>query len=109
MRRSPGEISAALRLGEGHARRLVYGARRLRTHLPGALTAMRAGDLSLTKARTLIDTTERLDPDQCAAVEARVLPGATRVSTPLRSPARCVRSTRTAGATAGSRSCATSR
>ena len=70
------EVSGALRLGEGQARRLVHSSRRLRTHLRGTLAAMRAGDLSMTKANTLIDATGLLDADACAAVEARVLPAA---------------------------------
>ena len=70
------EISGALRLGEGQARRLVHAARRLRSHLRGTFAAMRAGDLTMTKAHTLLDATARLDVEACAAVEARVLPGA---------------------------------
>src|SRR5438270_6376615 len=70
------EIAGALRLGEGQARRLVHTGRRLRTHLRGTLAAMRAGDLSLAKAQTLVEATALLDADQCAAVEARVLPHA---------------------------------
>jgi hypothetical protein len=67
------EISAALHLGEGTARALTHTAQRLASHLPATWAAMRAGELSYPKARTLNDATATLDRDQCAAVEERVL------------------------------------
>ena len=70
------EVSGALALGEGQARRMVHAGRRLRTHLRGTLAAMRAGDVSMQKARTLVEATALLDADQCAMVESRVLPQA---------------------------------
>jgi hypothetical protein len=70
------EISGALQLGEGQARKLTHGSRRLRTHLRGTLAGMIAGDVSRVKAQTLIDATELLDEDQCALVEDIVLPRA---------------------------------
>jgi len=70
------EIAGALHLGEGQARRMVHTGRRLRTHLRGTLAAMRSGDLSGLKAQTLVDATAVLDAEQCAQVEARVLPHA---------------------------------
>jgi hypothetical protein len=70
------ELGAVLTLGEGQARRQVHTAQRLASHLPGTFTAMLAGKVTLAKAHTLIDATEGLDVDQCAQVEARVLPHA---------------------------------
>src|SRR4051794_21462229 len=67
------EISAALHLGEGTARAVTHTAQRLVSHLPATLAAMRAGDLSYPKARTLLDLTGSMNPEQCAAVEHRVL------------------------------------
>ena len=70
------EISGALALGEGQARSLTHNARRLGTHLRGALTGMLAGEVSVPKAQTLISATEGLDTEQCARVEEIVLPHA---------------------------------
>src|SRR5438270_7842873 len=67
------EISAALHLGEGTARAVTHTAQRLVSHLPATLAAMRAGDLSYSKARTLLDLTGAMNPAQCAAVADRVL------------------------------------
>jgi hypothetical protein len=67
------EVAGALRVGEGTARATVANARRLVSHLPATLAAMRTGDVSFVKARTLIDATAAMDRGQCAEVEARVL------------------------------------
>jgi hypothetical protein len=48
----------------------------LRTHLRGTLAGMLAGDVSMTKAQSLVHATEVMNPDQCAQVEAIVLPHA---------------------------------
>src|SRR4051794_17067531 len=63
------DVAGALRLGEGQARQVTHYGRRLRTHLHRTLAGMLAGDVSLAKAQTLIQTTEMLDEDQCAQVE----------------------------------------
>jgi hypothetical protein len=70
------EISGALALGEGQARTLTHTGRRLRTHLRGTLAGMLAGDVSATKAQSLVHATDLLDADQCAQVEGIVLPHA---------------------------------
>ena len=67
------EIAAALHLGEGAARCTVTYARRLVSHLPATLAAMRVGTLSWGKARTVLDATAGMSVAQCRQVQARVL------------------------------------
>ena len=70
------DLAGALHVGEGTARAMAVDARRLGSHLPDTLTAMVSGALSWTKARTLLDATREMNREQCAAVQAKVLPEA---------------------------------
>ena len=70
------ELATALHTGDMTARGMVDHARRLRTHLPRTLAAMRSGELSWRKASVLLDATSTMTVEQCAQMEERVLPKA---------------------------------
>jgi hypothetical protein len=67
------EVGAALRIGDGAASTLIYESRRLAHDLPGTRDALQRGDLTLAKARTMIDYAAGLTGAQRAELEAAVL------------------------------------
>jgi hypothetical protein len=70
------EVAAALRLGDGAATALVHDARHLHSMLPETTAAFGRGELTWRKVSSLSGRTMPLNEEQCARVEARVLPRA---------------------------------
>jgi hypothetical protein len=72
------EVACALRISGNAAGHRLEVARDLVGRLPGTLEALATGRISLPHAAVMSELTGRLDAEQAAAVEARVLPRAGR-------------------------------
>ena len=88
-RRNPGpldeeftadQLACALADSRGHAGSLLDLAQALATRLPGTKAALLDGTISRYKAETVAGATALLDPDEAAAVEAKVLERAGRLT-----------------------------
>ncbi len=75
------EVSLALRVGPGAASGAIELARALASTFPGFAAALRAGEVSEWHCRELVAATRGVrDPEVLAAIEARVLPRAKRLT-----------------------------
>ena len=74
------QLACALADSRGHAGALLDLADSLGTRLPGTRAALLDGIISRYKAETIAAATALLDPDEAAAVEAKVLDRAGRLT-----------------------------
>jgi len=73
---APGEISAALALGEAAARKELANAAQIRSHLPATAAAMAAGELDLARAVAIARGSADLPVELLPDFEKAVVPGA---------------------------------
>jgi hypothetical protein len=68
------EVSCALRVSERQAERLFGEARMLMRDLPGAMSALRSGEISYRHAQVMVDEGAGLEPAQLRTFEKLAVP-----------------------------------